>query len=524
MRKSPTRPRRFPGCRGAAIIALVVTAFAANAAYDYYWYGAAGDGLWTTPANWSTTRDSYTKAGDYPRSSTFSVHVDTAVAPDHHVTIRIPKLASNPAGCGAFEFFDSTGAGTLTLAGEPDAETGRPSIPLGNNLKFAWTETGHPMRLELLSLNLANGSLSVVENECAGCGVLVSNCVSTTTSNSYYMKLPGQRGGTMTVVDSEITTQILNASSASDVAGYVFAVTNSTIAIKNGADVGGPGTVVDVFGSTLAFGLYAPYFGAGSVATTNEHPGMKIRFKDSTLKAGSSGWCHFLSAGGELVLDNVTQEGSFKGIGLAGLTTELIDTSLKFYSQNANGYRGISGTLRLDNSEWVATNGVCMLNGPLALEFAGRAPAFEASAFSGNYPVTLNFLVPKGGYARPPVNRMDNAATGQVFPSGAAGGAINVLPESPMAKASGTWIVPLVYVKDSKSSKPVCQLANLPLSELPNERSRFLVTTDYAWDYADVDGKAESDWTAVEPGFDGAVAGVAVKLVGRPPGTVVVVR
>jgi len=524
MRKSPTRPRRFPGCRGAAIIALVVTAFAANAAYDYYWYGAAGDGLWTTPANWSTTSDSYTKAGDYPRSSTFSVHVDTAVAPDHHVTIRIPKFASNPAGCGAFEFFDSTGAGTLTLAGEPDAETGRPSIPLGNNLKFAWTETGHPMRLELLSLNLANGSLSVVENECAGCGVLVSNCVSTTTGNNYYMKLPGQRGGTMTVVDSEITTQILNASSASDVAGYVFAVTNSTIAIKNGADVGGPGTVVDVFGSTLAFGLYAPYFGAGSVATTNEHPGMKIRFKDSTLKAGSSGWCHFLSAGGELVLDNVTQEGNFKGIGLAGLTTELIDTSLKFYSQNANGYRGISGTLRLDNSEWVATNGVCMLNGPLALEFAGRAPAFEASAFSGNYPVTLNFLVPKGGYARPPVNRMDNAATGQVFPSGAAGGAINVLPESPMAKASGTWIVPLVYVKDSKSSKPVCQLANLPLSELPNERSRFLVTTDYAWDYADVDGKAESDWTAVEPGFDGAVAGVAVKLVGRPPGTVVVVR
>jgi len=473
MRKSPTRPRRFPGCRGAAIIALVVTAFAANAAYDYYWYGAAGDGLWTTPANWSTTSDSYTKAGDYPRSSTFSVHVDTAVAPDHHVTIRIPKFASNPAGCGAFEFFDSTGAGTLTLAGEPDAETGRPSIPLGNN---------------------------------------------------YFMKLPGQRGGTMTVADSDTTTQILNASSASDVAGYVFAVTNSTIAIKNGADVGGPGTVVDVFGSTLAFGLYAPYFGAGSVATTNEHPGMKIRFKDSTLKAGSSGWCHFLSAGGELVLDNVTQEGNFKGIGLAGLTTELIDTSLKFYSQNANGYRGISGTLRLDNSEWVATNGVCMLNGPLALEFAGRAPAFEASAFSGNYPVTLNFLVPKGGYARPPVNRMDNAATGQVFPSGAAGGAINVLPESPMAKASGTWIVPLVYVKDSKSSKPVCQLANLPLSELPNERSRFLVTTDYAWDYADVDGKAESDWTAVEPGFDGAVAGVAVKLVGRPPGTVVVVR
>ena len=170
----------------------------------------------------------------------------------------------------------------------------------------------------------------------------------------------------------------------------------------------------------------------------------------------------------------------------------------------------------------------CRNDAELKRWLAGNAVRFvrefrQSDGYIGSY-ADRDFLVPKGGYARPPVNRMDNAATGQVFPSGAAGGAINVLPESPMAKASGTWIVPLVYVKDSKSSKPVCQLANLPLSELPNERSRFLVTTDYAWDYADVDGKAESDWTAVEPGFDGAVAGVAVKLVGRPPGTVVVVR
>ena len=43
-----------------SVIALVFAVFAANAAYDYYWFGTAGDGLWTNAVNWSSTPDSYT--------------------------------------------------------------------------------------------------------------------------------------------------------------------------------------------------------------------------------------------------------------------------------------------------------------------------------------------------------------------------------------------------------------------------------------------------------------------------------
>ena len=362
-------------------MAVLGAALAANAAYDYYWFGTAGDDLWTTAANWSSSPDEYVAvANGYPRSTTFNVHVDTSVAPGHHVTIRIPKLASNGASCNAFELFDSTGAGTLTLVGEPDEEAGRPYVPLGLNKTFTWTETGHPMRLEFLNLNLANGTLSVVENECAGCGVLVSNCVSTSTSNSYYLKLPGQHGGSMTVIDSEITTQILNNSAAgSDVAGYVLAVTNSTIKISNGASVGGPGTVVDFVGSTIRLGSYAPAFGAGSIAATNDHANMKVAFKDTTIDFNKK-FVLVMSAGGTLLFDNVVQGGECRGVELAGLaTTELKNTSLRFYDTTGNGYRGISGDLILDNSEWVGTNAsqTVALNGPLRVEFRGAAVCGE---------------------------------------------------------------------------------------------------------------------------------------------------
>ncbi|MBR1921171.1 MAG: hypothetical protein IJ829_04095 [Kiritimatiellae bacterium] len=516
--------------RTAFAVAVLGAALAANAAYDYYWFGTAGDDLWTTAANWSSSPDEYVAvANGYPRSTTFNVHVDTSVAPGHHVTIRIPKLASNGASCNAFELFDSTGAGTLTLVGEPDEEAGRPYVPLGLNKTFTWTETGHPMRLEFLNLNLANGTLSVVENECAGCGVLVSNCVSTSTSNSYYLKLPGQHGGSMTVIDSEITTQILNNSAAgSDVAGYVLAVTNSTIKISNGASVGGPGTVVDFVGSTIRLGSYAPAFGAGSIAATNDHANMKVAFKDTTIDFNKK-FVLVMSAGGTLLFDNVVQGGECRGVELAGLaTTELKNTSLRFYDTTGNGYRGISGDLILDNSEWVGTNASqnVALNGPLRVEFRGAAPRFGGRQFAGNYPVTFDFLLPKGGYAYPPVNRMDNAAAGQIFPSGAVGGSINVLPESPALKVVGETIYPLIYVKDSKSSKPVCNLTNLPLTTLPNDKSKFLMTADYTWSYEDVNGKAESEWTEVATGYNGnqTAAGVAVKVVVRALGLKIVVR
>ena len=512
-----------------SVIALVFAVFAANAAYDYYWFGTAGDGLWTNAVNWSSTPDSYTPVTTgYPRSNSFNVHIDTSVAADHHVTIHIPKLASNPPQCAVLEIFDSSDSGTLTFLGEAD-ESGRPRFPHGNNLVPVWTATGHPMRFELLNLELYSGSLSTVENECAGCSVLVSNCVGTATSNSYYMHLPGQHGGTMTIIDSDITTQHLNSSTAgSDVAGYVFAVTNSTIRCSNCVSVGGPGTVVDFFNSTLVFGGYAPSFGAANLATTNEHPNMKISFRNSTI-APNEKFAYFFSAGGTILFDNVVQSGNCKGFELGGIaTTELRNSSFHFCATTSNAYRGISGDLILDNSEWLSTNSSqnIALNGPLRVEFRGRAPRFggrQVSASAGQ-PLTLDFLVPKGGYAYPPVNRMDNPATGINFPSSVVVGSINVLPESPAIKVPGTLIQPLVYVKDSKNSQPVCQLANLPLTTLPNEKSKFLVTTEYSWEYEDVNDKVESDWTEVAVGYNKAVAGVAVKIVGMKPGLSIYVR
>ena len=505
-------------------------AFTANAAYDYYWFGTAGDGLWTNAVNWSSTPDSYTAvANGYPRSGSFNVHIDTSVAADHHVSINIPKLASNQPQCGALEIFDSTGSGTLTFLGEAN-ESGRTGFPLGINLKPTWKETGHPMRFEIMNFNLANGTLSTVENECAGCSVLVSNCLGVSTSDGYYMKLPGQHGGTMTIIDSDITTQHLNSKTAgSDVAGYVFAVTNSTIKYSNCVSVGGPGTVVDFFNSTLVFGMYAPSFGAANLATTNEHPNMKISFRNSTI-APNEKFAYFFSAGGTLLFDNVVQSGNCYGFELGGIaTTELRNTSFRFCGTTVNAYRGISGDLILDNSEWLSTNSSqnIALNGPLRVEFRGRAPRFggrQVSASAGQ-PLTLDFLVPKGGYAYPPVNRMDNPATGINFPSSVVGGSINVLPESPAARASGTLLQPLIYVKDVKSNQPVCALANLTLTTLPNEKSKFLVTKDYSWEYEDVNSKAESDWTEVATGYNqNFVAGVAVKIVGPKPGLSVFIR
>ena len=503
--------------------------FAANAAYDYYWFGTAGDGNWMNVENWSTTSNEYTKATYWPHSTSFDVFIDTSRASDHHLTIRVPRMApsGNTPGCASFTFYDSTGEGTLTMVGEGNEE-GMAGFPLGSNRKPTWTETGHPMHLELFNFVLRNGTLSVVENECPGCSVLVSNCLATSSDNSYFMKLPGQHGGTMTIVDSEITTQRLNGTSDSDVAGYVFAVTNSTIRIGADCYVGGPGTVVDFFNSTIAFGMYAPVFGAKGVGSTNEHPNISVRFKNSVFEStNKSGiFAYFLSDNGKLVFDNVTQAGVFNGIDLIGFTTWLTNTSFKFCSPNENGYRGIGGDLYLDNSEWLNTNAskYTILNAPLHVTLSGKAPRFGTSRISASagQPLTLDFLVPKGGYAYPPVNRMDNTITGTVFPSSVVGGSINVLPESPAARKSETIICPLVYVKDP--SAKVCALANLPLTTLPNEKSKFLVTTDYSWEYADVMGKAESDWTEVAVGYNSNVAGVAVKIVGPKPGLSIFIR
>ena len=78
-------------------------------------------------------------------------------------------------------------------------------------------------------------------------------------------------------------------------------------------------------------------------------------------------------------------------------------------------------------------------------------------------------------------------------------GQVRLLPACPL----------IIYLKGTKAT---CNLANAPLATLPNEKSKFLVTTDYSWEYADVNGKQESDWTEVATGYNSAVAGVAVKI------------
>lgn len=513
-----------------ASIVIIIAALApcaALAAYDYYWFGGS-DGSWTNTANWSSSPTEYVAvANGYPRSTAYIVHVDTSRAQDHHVTIRIPSGISG--GCGGFYICDTTDDGWLTIDGEAEGAS-RPALPLASNFAFTWEQTGHPMKLEFKSLVLPSGSLDVAENECAGCCFVISNCLSTATSNSHYLHLAGQHGGTVVIIDSEITTQRLNGTSPIDVAGHVFAVTNSTIRIGSDCYVGGPGTVIDFFNSTLAFGMYYPKFGANNVATTNDHPNMKISFKDTTINFNSK-FVNFLSAGGTLLFDNVTQVGDCNDIALAGVSTTVKDTSFKFCAPNSNGGAGISGDLFLDNSEWVCTNEnyFTKISGPLRVVFSGRAPRFGTSNFGSSYPaVTFDFLVPKGGYAYPPINRMDNAKTGTEFPCSAVGGSINVLPESPAVRASGTLLQPLIYVKDVRkvgsNNQPVCKLANLPLTTLPNEKSKFLVTTDYSWEYEDVNDKAESDWTEVAVGYNSNVAGVAVKIVGLKPGLSIFVR
>ena len=513
-----------------AAILFVCTAFAANAAYDYYWFGTAGDNQWTNAVNWSSSSNEYVAVQNgYPRSNSFNVYVDTARSSDHHVKIILTRLASNLPQCASFTFYDSTDDGTLTLEGD-DNGIGMAYTPMSNYSAFNWAETGHPMRLELLNLEVRAGNLMNVENECAGCSLFMSNCVSTATSNSYYLKLPGQHGGTVAIVDSVVTSQIVNASNPVDIAPHVLAITNSILHANLGFCFGGPGSVMDVVDSTISFGMYAPNFGAKTVTATNEHPNISVRFKNSVFEStNNSGiFAYFFSDNGKLVFDNVTQNGAFNGIELIGFTTWLTNTSFKFCRPNESGYRGIGGDLYLDNSEWVNTNAnkYMILNAPLHITFSGKAPRFGTSSISASagQPLTFDFLVPAGGYDYPPVNRMDNAKTETIFPSSVVGGSINVLPESPAVRKAETIICPLVYVKDVKNNAPVCALANLPLTTLPNEKSKFLVTTEYSWEYEDVNDKAESDWTEVAVGYNSNVAGVAVKIVGMKPGLSIYVR
>ena len=84
---------------------------------DLFWYGAAGDGLWNNPANWSTTEASYTASTAYPNDATqYSVHLYTHLVADHAVSITIPADCTD-AACLRIRVKDDSAPGTVEIVG-----------------------------------------------------------------------------------------------------------------------------------------------------------------------------------------------------------------------------------------------------------------------------------------------------------------------------------------------------------------------------------------------------------------------
>ncbi len=351
--------------------------------------------------------------------------------------------------------------------------------------------------------------------------------------------MPGNDGAKCVIVDSEIC---LNAFVRANATGALsMAVTNSTIAYAQRIRIDGPGTVFDFVGSTLRdTGVRSTtdrrtLFGSRTDSETERdaNAGMLIRFEDSTIDfsalSASDAAIYTRSSARELVFDNTEVRGDLYAIQTPDedSVTRLKDTSLHFKrgSGNSNGHRG---TFYLDNSEWVMDTGyVSLSNGKAHFVISGAAPCLDPgylSYTSGTTPPVFDFIVPKGGFTYPPISRRYSSdTTGGIFgtiPKESPNqGTINVLAESRAATAPETIVCPLVYVKNTDMS---VHLGRGVPTTLPNEKSSFLFTTDGTWEYADVAGKAESDWSAW--GGTLAAAGLAVKIVGSGAGFVVIVR
>lgn len=499
-----------------AALALALGAALSADATDYFWYGRGADTLWTTTENWSTTRDEYTPSTKSPASKNNDyVYVNTAVSGNHAFTISIP--ASTGSLCQRIYILDDSAPGSVTIEGIGENHTS--IIPALNAVTW---QGENPMTLTLRNLTLNNYTFPFGYSECDGNGLVIENCFSALTSNSYYFKLPPGNGGTVAIVDSVITNNFFKrVDNVVDYGSLTFAVTNSSLRC-NYFTIPGSNTVVDVVGSTFAFSSNSSIGGANEAAAVSNQ-NVSVHFKDSSIIAQANSFFYISSTNSKTIFDGVDFLGNPRGLNFTG-EMSLTNSSCRFDRGNSsgtgNGNRGIQGTLRLDHSEWIITNGYSRLIGPLHVVISGAAPRFEPADFSGNYALTLDFVVPKGGYAFPPVSRADvnGRETLSFFP---AGSTVNVLPESRAARVTGTGVYPLIYLK---STKTVCNLVNAPLTTLPNDKSKFLMTTDYSWEYADVNGKAESDWTQVASGYNSNVAGVAVKIVGKPPGTVIIVQ
>jgi len=522
-------------------------------AADLFWYGAAGDGLWNTPANWSTTEESYTPSTAYPNNETqYIVHIYTHLVSGHAVSITIPADCTD-AACRRIRVKDDTAPGTVEIVG-----AGPSRVPLmlsaypNNNYNggFVRTAFDYPVKITCRNIHFSawlyfnwsgKDSPNYLSDTVAnGDGFALYNCCYTNYPTAAHAQInpPGGANATCTIVDSDIDLRYFVRANPNG--ALTIAVTNSTLSFAERMRIDGPGTSFDFVGSTLKIGTATStdpklLFGSrtDSESERNANAGMSIRFKDSTIdfttNAIANCGIYTRSAGRELVFDNCKIESDLYAIQTPDedSVTRVKDTSIHF--KRGNGYfNGTRGTFYLDNGEWVMDTGhIELSNGKAHFIFSGAAPCLDPGYFaqsgSENYP-TFDFVVPPGGYAYPPISRRYSSDTsGGIFgdiPNASPYQAkINVLPESKAAKTAGTTICPLVYVKNTNMS---VHLGRGVPTTLPNEKSTFLYTTDGTWDYDAVASKAEADWTSWK-GTE-AVAGLAVKIVGSGAGLSIFVR
>ena len=522
-------------------------------AADLFWYGAAGDGLWNTPANWSTTEASYTPSTAYPNNETqYIVHIYTHLVEGHAVSITIPADCTD-AACRRIRVKDDTAPGAVEIVG-----AGSSRVPLklsaypNNNYNggFVRTAFAYPVKITCRNINFSewlyfnwsgkdspNYSSDTIAN---GDGFALYNCCYTNYPTATHAQInpPGGANATCAIVDSDIDLRYFVRANPNG--ALTIAITNSTLSVNERMRIDGPGTTFDFVWSTLKVGTVAStdpklLFGSktDSESERNANAGMSIRFKDSTIdftdNAIANCGIYTRSAGRELAFDNCEIKGYLYAIQTPDedSVTRVKDTSIHF--KRGDGYaNGTRGTFYLDNGEWVMDTGhIELSNGKAHFIFSGAAPCLDPGYFkqSGNdNSPTFDFIVPAGGYAYPPISRRYSSDTsGGIFgdiPNASPYQAkINVLPESKAAKTAGTTICPLVYVKNTNMS---VHLGRGVPTTLPNEKSSFLYTTDGTWDYDAVASKAEADWTS----WNGtvAVAGLAVKIVGSGAGLSIFVR
>lgn len=535
----------------AVIFALCVVKTVLAA--DLFWYGNAGDGLWNTPANWSTTETIYTASTVYPNDDLqYTVHIYTHLVEGHAVSITIPAVCTD-AACRRIRVKDDAAPGAVEIVG-----AGSSRVPLklsaypNNNYNggFVRTAFAYPVKITCRNINFSdwlyfnwsgkdspNYWSDTVAN---GDGFALYNCCYTNYPTATHAQInpPGGANATCAIVDSDIHLRYFVRANPNG--ALTIAITNSTLSVNERMRIDGPGTTLDFVGSTLKVGTATStdpklLFGSrtDSESERNANAGMSIRFKDSTIdftdNAIANCGIYTRSAGRELAFDNCEIKGDLYAIQTPDedCVTRVKDTSLHFKRGNGSA-NGTRGTFYLDNGEWVMDTGhIELSNGKAHFIFSGAAPCLDPGYFaqsgSENYP-TFDFVVPAGGYAYPPISRRYSAdVSGGIFgdiPNASPYQAkINVLPESKAAKTAGTTICPLVYVKNTNMS---VHLGRGVPTTLPNEKSSFLYTTDGTWDYDAVASKTEADWMP----WDGtvAVAGLAVKIVGSGAGLSIIVR